>query len=485
MIRQILNRRFVLGQLAEIRIQLEAQTQEGRERRRSDTLPEGAENLSMDDYKTTLDLVSESLEKEEKASSGQIGFEQPEQDRRRGEEALHIDDISFVSRDPVIGNFQSALEAYFETRQPDALTELSAEDESRRRGSELSEAADLSLKGYQPKHGEDGRRVFDRFSITDPGWVNSALSMGIRLFKKKHEFIKKPAIPRPIADRTRILMVGDWGSGIPRAQKVSSEMRKVIEDGKAQGLQQHVIHLGDIYYSGWEREVRNRFLAHWPIRAGEADEISSWAVNANHEMYSGGHAYFQTLLGDNRFKGHKNDDGQNASMFSLVNGKWRILGLDTGWDEHKLKNPQPEWIRDQVHQAHQAGQRVMLLSHHQLFSAHEKGGEHMVAALGDLLASPMIHSWFWGHEHRSVLYQPHMNIACARLIGHGGVPVYQWKKQSDAVSSPATYEYRGRFRKGLEQWALFGFAVLDFDGPNIKVRYINEDGVEHHQETIS
>ena len=109
----------------------------------------------------------------------------------------------------------------------------------------------------------------------------------------------------------------------------------------------------------------------------------------------------------------------------------------------------------------------------------------MVTALGDLLKSPMIHSWFWGHEHRCVLYQPHMNFAFARLIGHGGVPVYQWKTQSDAVSSPAFYEYRGRFRKGLEQWALFGFAVLDFDGPNIDVRYINEDGVEHYQETIS
>lgn len=485
MISQILNRRFVLEQLEEVRIQLEALTQEGKERRQAEKLPEGAEDLSMDDYKTALDLVSESLEKEEKESSGQIGFEQPKEDRRRGEEAPHIDDFSFVSRDPVIGNFQSALEEYFETQQPDALTELSAEGEKRRGAGELPVASDLSLKGYQPKRGEDGRRLFDRFSVTDPGWINSALSMGIRLFKKKHKFIEKPAIPRPIADRTRIIMVGDWGSGIPRAQKVSNEMRKVIEDGKAQGLQQHVIHLGDIYYSGWKREVKNRFLAHWPVRTEEADEITSWAVNANHEMYSGGHAYFQTVLGDNRFKGHKNDGGKNSSMFSLVNGKWRILGLDTGWDEHKLKDPQPEWIRDQVRAAHQAGQKVMLLSHHQLFSAFEEGGEHMVAALGDLLASPMIHSWFWGHEHRCALYKPHMNIAFARLIGHGGVPVYQWKKQSDAVSSPAIYEYRGRFRDGLEQWALFGFAVLDFDGSNIEVRYINEDGVEHYKETIS
>ena len=66
MISQILNRRFVLEQLEEVKIHLEALTQEGKERRQAEKLTEGAEDLSMDDYKTTLDLVSESIEKEEK-----------------------------------------------------------------------------------------------------------------------------------------------------------------------------------------------------------------------------------------------------------------------------------------------------------------------------------------------------------------------------------------------------------------------------------
>ena len=31
---------------------------------------------------------------------------------------------------------------------------------------------------------------------------------------------------------------------------------------------------------------------------------------------------------------------------------------------------------------------------------------------------------------------------------------------------------------------MFGFAVLDFDGPAITVRYIDEDGATHKTETI-
>lgn len=35
---------------------------------------------------------------------------------------------------------------------------------------------------------------------------------------------------------------------------------------------------------------------------------------------------------------------------------------------------------------------------------------------------------------------------------------------------------------GLERWARMGFAVLDFDGPSVEVRYIDELGATHHTE---
>ena len=75
MINQIMNRQFVVEQLEEVKAHLEEQTKEGQERRQADALPEGAEDLSIDDYKTTLDLVAETIEREEKESSGQSGFD--------------------------------------------------------------------------------------------------------------------------------------------------------------------------------------------------------------------------------------------------------------------------------------------------------------------------------------------------------------------------------------------------------------------------
>jgi hypothetical protein len=66
----------------------------------------------------------------------------------------------------------------------------------------------------------------------------------------------------------------------------------------------------------------------------------------------------------------------------------------------------------------------------------------------------------------------------ARLIGGGGVPTYMTHAESDPLPALATYEYRKFMRKGLESWALFGFAVvLDFDGARIRIRYVDENGL--------
>jgi hypothetical protein len=67
--------------------------------------------------------------------------------------------------------------------------------------------------------------------------------------------------PIEVPEQFRLLVVGDWGTGLPRAQKVAEQMRKVLLKGQADGLTaQHVVHLGDVYYSGWDHEYRRRFL---------------------------------------------------------------------------------------------------------------------------------------------------------------------------------------------------------------------------------
>jgi hypothetical protein len=96
--------------------------------------------------------------------------------------------------------------------------------------------------------------------------------------------------------------VGDWGTGLGRARQVAVHMQEEIAGALAEGREAHAIHLGDVYYSGLASEDQRRFLAYWPVTAAQAASgVTSWSLNGNHDMYSGGYGYFGTLLADPRF----------------------------------------------------------------------------------------------------------------------------------------------------------------------------------------
>jgi hypothetical protein len=467
MIDDLLNRPFVLTQAERIRRFLEQGPEGGA--RRGAPRPTELRGVEDEDRRAAAEMLSSSLRAEERRSSGQRGFEAPPP-RTRGPTPPDIDEVSFFSRDATLSNVQSALDQYYDEVEPESVTTARPPTRGRRGGAE-----EIARTGRRLKKPPAKRRLLEPFGPTDIGWVSSLFAQGIRLFRRRHAFNAKPATPRPLAERTRLYLFGDWGTGIPRAVKVSAEVRKRLPEGRAQGREQHVIHLGDVYYSGWAREYENRFLPHWPVLEKEAAEIGSWSLNANHDMYSGGHGYYGTLLRDRRFRGH-----EGSSLFSLVHPRWRILGLDTGWDDAGLKDPQAKWVAEQARDAKQAGQRLLLLSHHQLFSAYEEGAEEVAEKLRKVLDAGSVHSWIWGHEHRCVLYKPHGGLRFAACLGNGGVPVYMKHDEDDPLPAPADYEYRERLR----EWALFGFAILDFEDDRIEMRLIDENGTEHRKATI-
>ena len=84
-----------------------------------------------------------------------------------------------------------------------------------------------------------------------------------------------------------------------------------------------------------------------------------------------------------------------------------------------------------------------------------------------------------------MLFSESQNVEFGRLVGHGGVPVYMTHKESDAYPQPGLYEDRRFLPKllGLEHWAYFGFAVLDFTGDRIDVRYFDEEGNPSYDKT--
>jgi len=461
MINQLLNRDCILDQMEKARKHLAIPPGE---RRRGGRIPDEARDLKIgeEDRQAALAALEYSLAEERAKNSGQTPkFPQ-------GDEGAPLDDWSFISSDPIISNLQTVLDYYFTDGPGKEEVEVAGAPEGERRApGKASLTGDAWIQGVGLEPGST-RRLFNKFSVTDPEWVSTGLAVGVRLLRGRRTFIDEAPVIR-IADKVRMVMVGDWGSGINRARNVAKHMRTQVEGGLNEDRETHVVHLGDVYYSGWKREYQKRFLPYWPVKTGEQDKIFSWCLNGNHDMYSGGQGYFDFLLQDARFQ------KQKASFFCLENSNWKIFGLDSAHEDGGLRDPQADWVKGHL----DPKKKSMIWTHHQPFSVYEKAAETMMQKLGPALGPVgRVKSWFWGHEHRFQLYEDHNRVEFGRLLGHGGVPVYMNHPNNGLYNAPEKFEDRRFIPKtlGLEHWAYFGFAVLDFDGPQVNVRYFDEEG---------
>src|SRR5262249_11327203 len=154
-------------------------------------------------------------------------------------------------------------------------------------------------------------------------------------------------------------------------------------------------HMGDVYYAGEEHEQRERLLDVFP----KSNQLKRrFALNGNHDMYSGGHGYFEVTL---------KEFGQAASYFCLRNANWQLIALDTAYKDHDLKEPQLDWLKAQLNNA--GGRKNVLLTHHQMFSCFEDVPGELSDKIGPLLDAGKVHAWFWGHEHKNIVYLKHRN----------------------------------------------------------------------------
>ena len=296
------------------------------------------------------------------------------------------------------------------------------------------------------------------------GWLRMAPEL---IFKPpKAEWSDPPPVAQTIPDNARIALFADWGTGLYGAPAIT----KCIE-----GLDRCdvVLHLGDTYYSGEHDEIRDRLTGNWPSRpAGTINR----SLNGNHEMYSGGEGYFQAL--SSFFQ-------QPASCFALQNSQWILVCLDTAYQDFNLDEKQVAWVNSIVNAA--GTRRLLLFSHHQPFSQLDDQGPNLQIALADLLNTQRIHAWFWGHEHRLVLYDPHPTWGFkGRCIGHGGFPafredlpdahgnVYQWLILPAQPQAPKAQLLDGPnfwIPQEPEGFSPHGYVVLDFDGDTVWETY--------------
>lgn len=346
-----------------------------------------------------------------------------------------------VKRDKLIARFFKAMEDLRQAEldsDPDVLNTASNPDASKVQ----SLLADKPRGELNPSPGFGLELTFGTDDLL--GWFTSLFTW----FKKLKTRPQKPAtssIPQPMSENARIFLVSDWGTNLYGAPRIA-------KSALASKPFDMLIHMGDVYYAGTKKEEQENFLDGWPMAAGKI----SRALNSNHEMYSGGEGYFDIALP--AFK-------QPTSYFAFQNSRYVIIGLDTGYVDHSVSPEQAHWVDSVL--ANTGNRKVILLSHHQLFSHLSAQGPKLDAALNNSLKSGRISHWFWGHEHNCVIYEPDPIYAIrARCIGHGGMPY----KRNDAQQFPQTRPVDTRDEPGFTWRIIPGNGTVPratiLDGPN-------------------
>ncbi|HTT76316.1 MAG TPA: metallophosphoesterase [Candidatus Binataceae bacterium] len=273
---------------------------------------------------------------------------------------------------------------------------------------------------------------FGQYEEGDPRWIECL----INYYKYRN---RRAPFPEPFAPylgiseliaqpQIKIGIVGDWGTGATIAQNVIQAMASHAPD--------YTIHLGDVYYSGADDEELDKFLPNWPFNNGR-----SYALNSNHEMYSGGNGYFGKLLADPKFAAQ-----HNLGYFALTNDQWLIIGLDSAYFTHSFlyqqgaiaeadfSNPeasgmvQINWLK-QLLQDHK-GKRIILMTHHDGFSVDPAHGNVTISPLYTQITSLMQDVrdwwWYWGHVHTVTAYLSvhfgSISTMTPRCVGHGAIP---------------------------------------------------------------
>jgi predicted phosphodiesterase len=237
----------------------------------------------------------------------------------------------------------------------------------------------------------------------------------------------------PVGATLTVALIADWATGTTTAQNVLAQAVAMNPD--------IIVHLGDVYYSGTATEEQNYFyqaMADGLQAAGKTmgtgpGDVRVFTLAGNHDMYSGGAGYYSVIK----------QLGQPASYFCLQNDDWQIVCLDTGYNDRdpftvvsnitQLTDDQVVWLNDLM--AGCGSRSTLFLSHHQLYSGAGPVGQSAVGSntvnwginpslFGQLQAIlDRVAVWIWGHEHNTVVFNPHVGLPAGRCIGSGAIPM--------------------------------------------------------------
>lgn len=296
----------------------------------------------------------------------------------------------------------------------------------------------------------------------------------------------------------RIGLGGDWGTGTDEAHRVATLLSEFDPH--------YTVHLGDVYFVGDTGEVRENFLGlqrpgcqytpcKWPLGSK-----AGFALNGNHEMYARGIAYFDEILPMMGEVVDGQPQGQKASYFCLKNDDWCVLGLDTGYNS--IGTPLVEYVFSPDASLPQEivdwllaiagsiqGQSIIILTHHQVLSVYDSCFTKQADQILSILKRPVL--WFWGHEHRLIIYDAYTDpngkwpAIMGRCIGHAGMPIDLPGKLKSGSIGKAEYVDKRLYNNDEKlHVGMNGFVRLKMTGDTLAVEYVDIHNTLIFEETF-
>lgn len=325
-----------------------------------------------------------------------------------------------------------------------------------------------------------------KFSVCDPFWAKVLLEyrkdqdapIPYRRYATLDDFVE----PLPAKQSLKIAFVSDWGTGTATARNV---LRCIAEHEP-----DVFIHLGDVYYSGTQREMDENFLQ--IVRETLPPTVQVRALAGNHDLYAGGAGYYWLL----------DELGQSASYFCLRNDDWQILAIGAPPKKESPHNAltvvpavdtqEVAWHKHKLATAN--GRKTIMLSHYQLFTA--SGNIGRTADKRPLALNPAFYSvfqedlaeidlWLWGHEHNLIVFDPFMGLERGRCIGSGALPVpLLWQPYKplpnlvlpDGVTAPPHIKHDAQAGHDGDHYN-HGYCVLTLTGDQGEAVYYEVVGV--------
>jgi hypothetical protein len=228
--------------------------------------------------------------------------------------------------------------------------------------------------------------------------------------------------------KSRLALFADAGTGLYHSRYIGRHIAAEPWD--------HVLYLGDVYYSGKQAEFDKRFL-------GEAnfgpiiDKSSFWTLNANHEMFSRSVPYMRAI--DARRAASPALHQQEGSYFCLRGGKFQVIGIDTAYHEsnrHKERKL-AHWLQHALVDGRNKGLTNILCSGDHPY---DLGKTELTDLCHDVVANLPPHTvdlWVFGNVHFAAFFDRDHDKNVSFLgacIGHGGYP-YSRRSEDDRWSA--------------------------------------------------